>query len=197
MRDKATGKRYPLNMRTTFEVRRQLEAAAKASGRSLAQEAEYRIERSIMDERRMVEALELSYGRELSGIMLAIGEAMKLSGQTAAFTATRSLEGSQNWWDNAYAFFQASKAAGAVVEALKPEGDASPPRDLNEIFANLGHGVANTIIEEAGSGYTRTSGTVQRARLLHRALGPLAARLRKFCSEEWLNASSHIGDDEP
>jgi uncharacterized protein (DUF1778 family) len=41
------GKRYPLNMRTTDEVRRALEEAAKQSGRSLAQEVEARLERSF------------------------------------------------------------------------------------------------------------------------------------------------------
>jgi hypothetical protein len=41
------GKRYPLNMRTTREIREQLEAAAAASGRSLAQEVEFRLEQSF------------------------------------------------------------------------------------------------------------------------------------------------------
>jgi hypothetical protein len=41
------GKRYPLNMRTTFEIRSKLEAAAAESGRSLAQEAESLIEKAL------------------------------------------------------------------------------------------------------------------------------------------------------
>lgn len=41
------GKRYPLNIRTTFELRRDLERAASNSGRSLAQEAETRLEISL------------------------------------------------------------------------------------------------------------------------------------------------------
>ena len=41
------GKRYPLNMRTTKELREQIEAAARASGRSLVQEVEYRLDRSF------------------------------------------------------------------------------------------------------------------------------------------------------
>jgi hypothetical protein len=44
------GKRYPLNMRTTKETRDRLEAAAIASGRSLAQEVEARLERSFHQE---------------------------------------------------------------------------------------------------------------------------------------------------
>jgi hypothetical protein len=44
------GKRYPLNMRTTRETRERLEAAAAANGRSLAQEVEFRIDRSFAEE---------------------------------------------------------------------------------------------------------------------------------------------------
>jgi predicted DsbA family dithiol-disulfide isomerase len=41
------GKRYPLNMRTTLELRQKIEGAAKLSGRSLVQEVEYRLEQSF------------------------------------------------------------------------------------------------------------------------------------------------------
>jgi hypothetical protein len=44
------GKRYPLNMRTTKEIRDRLEAAARQAGRSLAQEVEYRLDQSFLDE---------------------------------------------------------------------------------------------------------------------------------------------------
>ncbi len=44
------GKRYPLNMRTTFDLRKKIEEAAYKSGRSLAQEVEYRIEVSFLRE---------------------------------------------------------------------------------------------------------------------------------------------------
>jgi hypothetical protein len=44
------GKRHPLNMRTTKETRERLEASAVANGRSLAQEVEFRLERSFAEE---------------------------------------------------------------------------------------------------------------------------------------------------
>lgn len=40
-------RRCPLSLRTTPEVRSALEAAAEASGRSLTQETEFRLERSF------------------------------------------------------------------------------------------------------------------------------------------------------
>ena len=48
--DNDSRKRFPLNMRTTSAVRARLEAAARASGRSLAAEVEYRLERSFVIE---------------------------------------------------------------------------------------------------------------------------------------------------
>jgi hypothetical protein len=44
----AKGKRYPLNMRTTLELRQKIEEAAEWSGRSLVQEVEHRLEESFL-----------------------------------------------------------------------------------------------------------------------------------------------------
>ena len=45
-------KRIPLNMRTTQQLRTKVEQAAEASGRSLAQEVEFRVERTFWDDER-------------------------------------------------------------------------------------------------------------------------------------------------
>jgi hypothetical protein len=45
---KGPSKRYPLNMRTTREMRERLERAAKAEGRSLVQEVEFLIEKALL-----------------------------------------------------------------------------------------------------------------------------------------------------
>jgi hypothetical protein len=92
---------------------------------------------------------------------------------------------------------------------MKPPGDPTPPTPPSvvaigdplptgvDLFANVGRGVANTILEEAATGHTRTTGTVQRARRLHRAVGPLVAeRLSGFTTPEFRDAESHIGDDQ-
>lgn len=44
------GKRVPLNMRTTQDLRLKLDAAAEATGRSLAQEIEFRLEQSLSND---------------------------------------------------------------------------------------------------------------------------------------------------
>ena len=45
---KSTERRHPLNVRTTKDIREKLEAAARASGRSLTQELEHRLEQSFV-----------------------------------------------------------------------------------------------------------------------------------------------------
>jgi hypothetical protein len=47
MQRKGQGKRFPLNMRTTKEIREKLERAAAQSGRSLVQEVEHRLQKSF------------------------------------------------------------------------------------------------------------------------------------------------------
>jgi hypothetical protein len=76
------GKRYPLNMRTTRELRDRIEAAAHASGRSLVQEVEYRLEQSFQEEELMVvldDTVIDDYTNDSYGGMMVIGE-------TALFT---------------------------------------------------------------------------------------------------------------
>ena len=58
------GKRVPLNMRTTRELRRHLEKAAANSGRSLAQEIEIRLERSFTEAANLQWAYEKIIGDE-------------------------------------------------------------------------------------------------------------------------------------
>jgi hypothetical protein len=205
------GKRYPLNMRTTFEVRHELEGAATASGRSLAQEAEFRIGRTFAAEKSLIEALNYNYDPELAFMMIAIGEAMKMAGRTAAFYAADKPEDAQRWWDNPFAFAQAVQAAHAILDARKPAGDPKPPRvtppqtigdpsppghDPDAAYANIGRAAANSILEEAETGHTRNSGGVERARRLRRAAELLAKPIKGFAAPEFRDADSHIGDDQ-
>jgi hypothetical protein len=49
--DERPGRRVPMSVRTTEWLRVQLDRAAECSGRSLAQEIEFRLERSITEDR--------------------------------------------------------------------------------------------------------------------------------------------------
>ena len=67
------GERVPMSFRVTPGFKAKLDGAAKESGRSLAQEIELRLERSLDEERHLIDALELGFGQEVAGLMLAIG----------------------------------------------------------------------------------------------------------------------------
>src|SRR5215831_10937515 len=63
------GKRYPLNMRTTKELRDKIEEAAMASGRSLVQEVEFRLEGSFQQQE-IEKALERKLKAQADEILL-------------------------------------------------------------------------------------------------------------------------------
>src|ERR1700730_1600545 len=67
------GERVPMSFRVTPGFKAKLDRAAKDSGRSLAQEIELRLERSLDEERHLTDALELGFGRQVAALMLAIG----------------------------------------------------------------------------------------------------------------------------
>jgi hypothetical protein len=182
-------------MRTTFEVRKQLEEAAAVSGRSLAQEAEFRIERSFLDQQLMVDALELAYGRGLAGILLVLGETMKATGTHAGFSSTFTLEGSQEWWHDPYAFDQAMKGAAFALSTFRPNGEIKLPRaaemkggppglDFRSVFENLGEMCARGILDEVATDEPITTTALERAPRLRRALGGLVDRVRRFVEKQ-------------
>jgi hypothetical protein len=176
------GKRYPLNMRTTFELRRQLEGAAARTGRSLAQEAEFRIEHTFRREQHLLDALEPIFGEGTAGILLAIGEVMRDAGTSASFHATFTLE---NWWHNAYAFDQVKKGIAHILKALQPNGEIELPRmarlrggpselDFKQCAEHHGELLARGLGKEIADGET------ERALRLRRYLGEdLVARMTK------------------
>ena len=194
-KDAEGGKRYPLNMRTTFEMRQSLEAAAKRSGRSLAQEAEIRIEHSFANEGRLLDALDLAYGRELSGLMLAMGEAMKST--IAAGSSIESLAGRlpsvREWWDSPYVYAEAAKAAETILRSFRPRGDVvAPPAtaaavsfarsegrpELAELLEGLDAKLESDIGKNSAHGILLNivSDENERGRRLRQTLGKLASR---------------------
>ncbi len=96
------GKRTPLNMRTTRELRERLEREAAASGRSLAQQVEFRLDQSYA-----------SFGREdifLVARLLA--------------TAIQTIEAvtGKIWMDDAEAHRHTQEACRTILDAFRPPG---------------------------------------------------------------------------
>lgn len=119
------GTRASLGLKVTAQTKERIEAAARQSGRTQSQEAEWRLERSLDREDLLSDAMTLAYGRPLAGLLMMLGTVMQAAGQHAA--ARKGELAPEAWLDDAYAFSQAARAAGAILETLAPAGDTIAP----------------------------------------------------------------------
>jgi hypothetical protein len=94
------GKRYPLNMRTTFELRRDLEVQPRPR-KVVGSRSGYRLERSF-SQQGVFDAMELD-GRGTAGITI-LGDLMNLIGMSTLVAASNPAK--VEWWNNKYAFDQ-------------------------------------------------------------------------------------------
>jgi hypothetical protein len=189
----APGERVSLGLKVTSDIKRRIDEAARESGRTQSQEAEARLERSFDHQELLPQVLELSYGRQLAGVLLMLGHAMKTTGESAGLSAASdspslTLEGARKWFDIPYAYDQAVRAADSIFEALRPPNDPGIPKhmrgsdgelDLGDVAEHLGERLATVVLEEAASGRSRVeNGGQERARIYHKMLGRLTKRLR-------------------
>jgi TraY domain len=112
-------KRAVFNTRLRAELKTALEAAAKRQGRSLSEEVEFRLEQGLDRERHLVEALELGFGRQVAGLMLAIGYTIK---QTIPESPPRR-PGQLSWLSDPEAFGEVTEAITLLLGAIAPDGD--------------------------------------------------------------------------
>jgi TraY domain-containing protein len=124
------GQRASLGLKVTPEIKRKLDLAAQANGRTQSQEAEVRLENSFRDERLMVDAMVLVYGRRLTGLLLELGDLLSEVGRHVGFEVTGSLVAAENWLSDPKAYDEAVKAAMDLLEALRPPGAILPMRNM-------------------------------------------------------------------
>ena len=139
-------KRHPVGFRTTAALKDQLEKAAKASGRSVAQEVEFRLEGSFRNEALLGEAMTLTFGRWLAGLLALLGKTMRHAGTEMARRELdqhkdirAGISELENWHRHPPAFNQARLAAISLLEALVRPGDpvpeGAPPTIDDPVFA--------------------------------------------------------------
>src|SRR5947209_4679163 len=75
--------RVSLGLKVTPGIKTKVDVAAKENGRTQSQEAEERLERSFQNQNLLDQVLDLAYGRELAGVLMMIGRAMRVTGQRA------------------------------------------------------------------------------------------------------------------
>jgi hypothetical protein len=71
------GKRIPLGLRVTPQLKSKLDFAAEQTGRSQSQEAELRLERSFEREELLPDVLALAYGKDIAAHLVRLGAEMK------------------------------------------------------------------------------------------------------------------------
>ncbi len=148
-------KREMIGTRLTPETKKRLDEAVALSGRSVAQEVEFRLERSFERQDLLGEALTLAYGERVAGILLAMAEVMDHAGRLAAYRAIQSkkfaggpLKDIDAWFEHAFAFEQALHGAIAVLEWARPDGR----RDvLGALVSGVGREIAAATLDMLAS----------------------------------------------
>ncbi|MBV9859869.1 MAG: TraY domain-containing protein [Alphaproteobacteria bacterium] len=170
-----------VGFRASRDLKQRLEAAAKASGRSLSTEAQFRLERSFDRESLFPDSLKLAFGPGLSGMLFMLGRVMSESGRSALFQKSNGAPASAGWLADPFAYAEAVAAAIKVLEEFRPEGDAQP-RNIGARFATA------RIFEVVNEGGPYPFGEREWIDLARSLLGPdliaQSKRLREGAQEE-------------
>jgi predicted transcriptional regulator len=116
-----------MSFRVTPQFKAKLDQVAKESGRSLAQELELRLERSLDEERYLTDALELGFGRQVAGLMLAIGYLIK-----EMVPARRP--GHIGWLSNPEVFGAIAKSIDLFLQVIDPTPHPAASAVLRRTF---------------------------------------------------------------
>jgi hypothetical protein len=138
------GERVAMSFRVTPIFKAKIDEAARKSGRSLMKEIEFRLEQSLNEERHLTDALELAFGRQVAGLMLAIGCLLRegqpthlgsdwLSDPKVFRAADESIRVWLGWIDPA-----TPPAAGAIKQILDdPEASETPQESAAIVAAGV------------------------------------------------------------
>jgi TraY domain len=130
-RPTGAGKRYPLNVRTTKETRERLEAAAAASGRSLVQELEARLERSFETDDRFGGPAMLPIVNMLAGAFLR-------GGQLGAAASGHPEWAVDQWLADPFCYRAAAYAVGFALNLPLPtEAKMDDPAAVHELLVGM------------------------------------------------------------
>ena len=138
-----------VGFRSPRDLKKKLESAAAAAGRSLSTEAQMRLDLSFRDLDAFDKAIELSHGRQIAGVLMLLGRVMRDAGAHGAHLSTGTIDG--NWLADPFAFDQVAKAVTTALEAFRPAGELTPPAGYDgeqaERVARLGELLAKGAVE--------------------------------------------------
>ncbi len=144
------GERVSLGLRVTKEIKAKLDQAAQSSGRSQSQEAEFRLEHTFNEEKTVLDALDLGYGRQWTGLLLTLAKTGQFTGTRAVFLSQWNGEGCEDWLSDPYAYDQVVRAINFVLETFRPPGKPTTPPDTIGLppnsYLHLGVGYAKKVL---------------------------------------------------
>lgn len=121
--------RLTLTTRITEAMRAKIEDAATASGRSLSQEIELRLDRSFQTQDFLADAQRLAYGRQGATFLRLIGEFVRAG-------ASRALTVESDWLSDATAYNVTERAIVRVLDRLRPQGNPMERAETPERLAD-------------------------------------------------------------
>jgi hypothetical protein len=132
------GKKQPLNMRTTAALRKKIEKAAGASGRSLVQEVEYRVEQTFHGDEALCEIALLK--RDLIGMLNVLAGRLEQLRQAQAK--------SESFWRDVVV---AQQHMGKSMDALRDEVGLFGDRQgaTEQLMADIVNGKRNGVLDVA------------------------------------------------
>jgi hypothetical protein len=166
------GRKSPLGLRVTPEIKDMLDGAAQHNSRTQSQEAELRIEATFRSEQQLSQGLEIVYGRQIAGLLTLIGHVLRDVGPMAGNVAALSVVVDRDWLSSAFAVDQAVKAVNYIFDSIRPNGEPVPEHlrgplviggtDLNAVHRELGKGVATSYLTAIADPASAASADLQR-----------------------------------
>lgn len=156
----ANRRRNALNIRVRDHVRDKLLATAMISQRSMSEEVEHLLEKSLDSEENIYSLFDLAFGRQLAGLLILIARVARQTGQYAAMLNKGTFRSMDEWIDDPYAYGQVEDAIIALLAELRPAGETPLPvlkmgaPGAGQMIAvkNLGHNfAANALAAVAGN----------------------------------------------
>lgn len=118
-RRRKPNERVPLGLRVTSKLKAELDGAAKQSGRSQSQEAEFRLERSFANQDLLSDVLELAYGSQAAALLLLMGQALKETAPVLVVHLYEFPETRELWLDFPEVAHEAFNAVRTILDAFE------------------------------------------------------------------------------
>jgi hypothetical protein len=169
-------KRRTFTTRITELTRKALDAAAEATGRSLSQEIEVRLEATFHADREARAFSDVFYGTEFASLLEVIAKAMREAGAEAA---TMAGAGRTDWLDSPAGYRQATLAALEVLRAfspIKPEAEG-PTARKEELGTRTAEKLIGCLADPDGSNRSDKSWALT----VRQRLGKLRERIAAEC----------------